>query len=714
MSADTWFSAQDLAGLPGLPDTARAVKRLAAAEGWDSNPTLSRRRRGKGGGREYNLAALPHVTRNYLARRALRIEGLNNATIAADQIPTGSKAGQRQEAALVVLALWDPYKVATTGAIENARAAFCQLYNSRAIPEAPDWLFEIRPSLSVKTLRTYEQRRNRGNVGELGGRFGNRRGSATLETALDGRVARFIQALIVAHPHLTAPLIRDQVIAEFGDHFDGDGAAVAVPPVRAFQRYIKTWKTAHAEAFEKATNPDQFKNRRRIRGRNMNAWVERPNHLWEIDASPADVLLKDGRHSIYAVVDIYTRRLLVSVSKTARTDAMLALVRRAIIDWGVPDTIRTDNGSDFKSHAAVTAFASLEIRQDITAPYSPEQKGTVERTIGTLQRNLMTLLPGFIGHDVADRKQIEARRSFAQRLGESEASAFCVDLTRDDLQAYVDEWCATKYANTPHRSLDGMTPSRMASDWTKPVQRIQSERALDLLLAPIASGGGFRRVTAQGIRLDGAHFLHPDLVPGADVFCRYDPDDLGRIYVYREDRATFVCVAECPERIGVNPGDAVRAMQEEQKRRTREEIDPLKREIRRMKPRDMVDRVLGRSRDENGSVTEFPRPATAYTTPALQAAETALQADNANGAPIDPVSTAGDPPVEGGTSSVVVNLPETPKQRFARARALQAAIDRGEPVDPHEAKWLGGYEQTSEYRGHAAMEEDFGEDWMTS
>ena len=46
------------------------------------------------------------------------------------------------------------------------------------------------------------------------------------------------------------------------------------------------------------------------------------------------------------------------------------------------------------------------LAQDITAPFSPEQKGLVERNIGTLQRGLMTLLPGFIGHSVKDRKQI--------------------------------------------------------------------------------------------------------------------------------------------------------------------------------------------------------------------------------------------------------------------------------------------------------------------
>ncbi|WP_425646786.1 hypothetical protein [Agrobacterium leguminum] len=48
---------------------------------------------------------------------------------------------------------------------------------------------------------------------------------------------------------------------------------------------------------------------------------------------------------------------------------------------------------------------------------SPEQKGHVERIIKTFQHEVGPQLSGYIGHSVADRKAIEGRKSFAQRLG---------------------------------------------------------------------------------------------------------------------------------------------------------------------------------------------------------------------------------------------------------------------------------------------------------
>lgn len=49
-----WYSAKELVGLPGMPGTPQNVTAKAKREDWES-----RKRTGKGGGREYSLAALP-------------------------------------------------------------------------------------------------------------------------------------------------------------------------------------------------------------------------------------------------------------------------------------------------------------------------------------------------------------------------------------------------------------------------------------------------------------------------------------------------------------------------------------------------------------------------------------------------------------------------------------------------------------------------------
>lgn len=62
-----WYSAQELAGLPGVPGTVSGLIRLAKREGWECQLRL-----GRSGGREYNIAVLPDETRHALLKGAVQ------------------------------------------------------------------------------------------------------------------------------------------------------------------------------------------------------------------------------------------------------------------------------------------------------------------------------------------------------------------------------------------------------------------------------------------------------------------------------------------------------------------------------------------------------------------------------------------------------------------------------------------------------------------
>ena len=62
------YSAKELAGLPGMPGTERAIQYKGKSQNWQN-----RRRNGRGGGREYHISSLPEETRIHLA--ALAISG---------------------------------------------------------------------------------------------------------------------------------------------------------------------------------------------------------------------------------------------------------------------------------------------------------------------------------------------------------------------------------------------------------------------------------------------------------------------------------------------------------------------------------------------------------------------------------------------------------------------------------------------------------------
>jgi len=64
MSDQDWYTPRELAGLPGMPATHSAVVRRAKRDGWES-----RRRQGRGGGREYHIGCLPAETRAALMLR---------------------------------------------------------------------------------------------------------------------------------------------------------------------------------------------------------------------------------------------------------------------------------------------------------------------------------------------------------------------------------------------------------------------------------------------------------------------------------------------------------------------------------------------------------------------------------------------------------------------------------------------------------------------
>ena len=64
----------------------------------------------------------------------------------------------------------------------------------------------------------------------------------------------------------------------------------------------------------------------------------------------------------------------------------------------------------------VRVLESLEIDQILCRPFHPEDKPHIERFFWTILHGIVELLPGYIGHSVAERKQIQDRQSFAQRI----------------------------------------------------------------------------------------------------------------------------------------------------------------------------------------------------------------------------------------------------------------------------------------------------------
>ncbi len=694
-----WNTTAELAALalPGLPATRQGWDEHAASEGWADQPGKSRPRAGRGGGVEYHISLLSAVD---LALYAAKTVGAIDITPEEAQRASSAPAGlstpalESLDARLAITAAADRFERGAKMSQITAAMLFCALYNAEKITVEP-WVRAAVRQLSPRTLARWRAHRAKGEVTRLGvDRGAARRGSSTLETAQEGAVRLYILAAIAHQPHLSADHVRLLVAAKF--------PMFNAPPVRTFQRFLSRLKTEQKVALTKITNPDAFKSHYRLSGTNSHA-CERLNELWMIDASPADVLLKTGRHSIYACIDVYSRRLVIYVTKTPRSEAVCLLMRRAIIAWGVPETVKTDNGSDFVARATVRLLDDLKINIETSTAFSPEQKGHIERAIKTFQHDLCPLLPGYIGHSVADRKVIEARKAFSARLGESDANAFCVDLDAAELQKYCDQWAEGRYAHRPHSGIDGRTPYEMAASARGTIRRIADVRALDLLLSPIADGGGLRTVTKTGVRIAGSHYIIGTVLPGTQVLARMDPEDMGRAWLFTPDGGAYLGEAICPELAGIDPAAAVASARKAQQDYLKAATADIKREMGRIQPRDMVEAVLRDQAKADGKLVEFPKRVEHVSTPALEAARDAL-----DDAPA-PAQQEPAPPraPEIMPEPKVHTLPETEHQRFRRALDMEKRLADGLSISTEDALWLGGYQQGAEYKAFRMVPEYF-------
>jgi len=719
-----WLTAAEIADLklPGLPGTKRNVNAYAENAGWVERKALCRKRPHSGGGVEYSLDLLPPEARKaYVARFVADAVPLAAAE-AAEAEPAAvflrADAAEARDARLAILAAAD--RIFTSARLPRLHADLLTIADYRAKKiDLPEWVRVEVPELSLRTLQRWRAAVQAGQATALAvDRGAARRGSGVLDQAEDGQVRVYCLALIATQPHLSADHVRAMLLDRFGETLTmvragGVVKRVPLPPVRTLQDALKRWKATEKVALTAITNPDAFKSRYKFSGANTDRSVTRLNEVWQIDASPMDALCVDGRHSVYLAIDVFSRRAIVYVSRTPRAEAVGLMLRRAILAWGVPERIKTDNGSDFTAKSIQRLLASLGIERELSPAFTPEAKAFVERVIGTFQRDLGPLLPGFIGHSVADRKVIEARKAFAQRLGETDAKAFCVELTAAELQAYCDSWASDRYQHSPHAGLGGVTPYAAAAAYAGRTRTLDDVRCLDILLAPIAGRDGLRTVGKQGLRIDRSIYLAPQILPDTQVFVRMDPNDLGRAYLFAVDGGQYLGDAVCPEILGVDPAQAVAHAKKAQKDLISVATADIRKAAKRIKPRDFADTILRQAAARAGNLLAFPRPTDAHATPATRAALDAL----ADATPAEPVpapaarlpKVAADHAPEPAGNVQPLRRKETPQLRFRRALDLRARMERGEEIETTDAVWLGGYEAGPEFQSFQDLYAEFGE-----
>lgn len=713
----THYSCAELAALrlPDFPTTERRFRDYVERESW---PFIEEKSRGRGGIKRL-YAPPPAALKKIRAQEALfdRVDNpkgmdlvmtLVSKTLQRLEDEDAAALADRQQRAEAFLrsatGLSEREALSLKAHSEIARvwAAWCKknqpIKRSHAFPAfAAAWargevpadkaIRAAYPEFSARSLIRWVTSYERGDYGALiDHRNGSDRRGKTVFTGAP-LLAAYAKNILIKRPGIKTENLHALLETASIDAVTGE-VLFQAPSYWQVYRFQKAWIAENSELYLQQTNPDAWKNKAMVAYGSAAEDVLRLNQRWEMDATPADWLLLDAdgkkrRYTVSCVIDNYSRRALVVVAPTPKTQTHCFALRQALLAWGVPEQIVTDNGQDYQSEHFKRVLGALGIEQRTTAPFSGEEKPHIERFIGTLNHSILETLPNFVGHNVAERKAIESRRSFAERLakkGEIVDFADVVDGTcsGEFLQGRINEWLAGIYEQREHGGIDA-TPFARAAAWSGEVRRINDVRSLDLLLARPAGNNGRRTVQKKGVLLDGAWFIAPALARidtgnEVDVF---ETEDLGRIIVHHEGE--FVCVAECPERTGVSRAEIAAMASAEQKERMKEARRKLKEETRGAP--DVDDLVNRRLREKAAAAGKLVQPGFANVTHVSHGLEQAGRAGRAlDGAP----ARAGSMVIGG-----VVMAPVATAKASVTKLKVPAVKPRSErPAAENHAEWL--------------------------
>ena len=484
---------------------------------------------------------------------------------------------------------------------------------------------------------------------------------------------------------LSAAVILQMIQAEF----------VQTPSLRTLQRFIAQTEDRHALALQSIRDPNAFKGTRRMSLGRADAGITYANQRWEIDTTPGDVLLVEGRRAILGVIDVFSRRVRFLVMPSESAQSVRKLLSATMADWGArPTTLATDQGSGYVNAAVTSALELLDIEHRACPPGSPEKKPYIERVFGTFQRQRAEVLAGYCGHNVA-----EAQRLRERARKETGKPLIVPEMTEAELQAVLDNWANGPYLQTRHGTL-GMSPLQKWQQSPAGAARAPSPDELRIVLSAHV---GTRVVGKRGIEWKRGRYWSPALVEyiGRDVMVRRDEDELGELMIF-DDAGHFIDIAVNHQRSGMSEEQFALAARRDQEAHMKAARAGLREKQRRFSIEDARDALLRRDAEMAGKLTTLPgrlqdRPSETVRSirnreepPARSATELA---EIERAATAKPKARPAARPVE---------------EKIAEADGLIAAAHRGEQVDQDRLRWAQAYAEGSEYRTAKVMAAHFG------
>ena len=697
-------TAQDLAAV--LQVTERAIQIRAKREGWSCSP-----RPGRGGGWLYPLAALPREVQDKMivahleAAKPLAASPLLDipaepappAPLYGDGQPAELKAWQREtrDARLAILA--EIKAMARTVGMLAAESRFVELARLGRLPDTVMALVaranarqgESR-ALSASSLRGWRRALAQHGPDGLAPRPTQSR---------RWLVPEWMPDLLALYRRPTKPSVAwcyEQLAAKGAElpslrtverEVRGLGALVAATG-RMLPREIKRLKAYTRRTFENLLPTDVYT----ADGHCMDLEVLHPLHG------------QPFRPEIISVLDVATRRCVGFSLGLAEGAWLVADALRVAVEFGgVPAIFYVDNGPGFVNQhldgPAVGLMARLGITKEHSVPYNSQARGVIERFQKTCWVRSAKELDGFVGADMdREARQAMFKHSRADLKHQGETRLLL------SWPEYVKWVCRTvdAYNARPHSTLPKIvdpatgrkrhqTPMERWAELAPRTEIILPDEAERLdLFRPYEE----RTVKRCEVKLMGAVYYSRDLElhHGETVQVGYDIHDPSRVWV-RDGEGRYLCQAQ----LGGNekPYFPLSAVEEARERRA----------VARLKRLDTHRAEV--QAELAGGRPALPEPAP--LTEEQQARHAALVAELAPDSAAIPATPTqpGGRVLEFPAQRPEPERPETPQDRFSRAKRLEALVADGVELATKDALWLGGYQHTPEYKSYVKMLQDY-------
>lgn len=537
MASRNWFTAQELAGLPGLPGTDRNVRLMAERQGWEG-----KRRQGSKA-IEYTISVLPAEAQNALLTRLVQQD---QPVATPRSIVPHSLISPRQEGA--ISRLTDDQRDVMGARISIIREIE-RLSQVTSQQQAIMTLVALARSGRLSPYLT--ERMTRANDRKNPGRTLSER---TVKRWLADyrRQGEIALAPTRRKPDMSVPLWA----TVFLKHFQRPQKPSIEAAYATFRLEYPESPSIHVVRRFLAKLAPQAREHGRIGARaikSLKAFRRRtadllwPNDVWVADGHTFDAEVMNPltgqifRPEVTMVIDWSTRRIVgFSVNLAESTIATLDTLRDGVSRVGMYKVLYVDNGSGFDNSVVYEVNDRLGGTITHSLPYNSQARGVIERPHKTILVRLAKAYDSYIGADMdseaATRVHRLSRKELAAGLRPKQIPAF--DAFFADLQNALDE-----YNRTPHR---GLPKTRDAENGKlrhqSPVESWKSAladgweplKADADTVASLTRPRVIRTTHRAEVRFSGGIYFLAELEPlhGQEVSVAYDFRDASRVWVH--------------------------------------------------------------------------------------------------------------------------------------------------------------------------------------